>query len=84
MFKGKTVCFFDADLWAVRPYDLSEFEGQGGVYGVIDPCVRAPNTFVHWDKRVLGIEHYIKHWIFHCGFLVMQVFVYAFEVARKN
>lgn len=87
IFKGQQICFFDADCFAVRELDLSEFIGKPGVYGVNDPtwASSAANAFVRHDSIVLGIE--FKRYL-NTGFLILnfadETVVKAFEDAKLN
>lgn len=84
-FKGKQICFFDADCWAVRDLKLEQFIDYPGVIGVNDPTHVSDCSFVRHDSIALGIkfEEYLN-----TGFLILNfndpTVVKAFEDAKIN
>lgn len=52
----RTLCFFDADLWFCRPFDLSPYGNLNGIAGVPDPTRNSfHGTFCYQDAVTLGM-----------------------------
>lgn len=67
LFKGQSVVFFDADLWVIRPLDLSQFNNVPEFVCVRDPGIFDPDQFPQKDSVILGIK---QGDYFNSGFFV--------------
>lgn len=83
IFKGKRICFFDSDCFAVRNLNLNDIDFTD-VAGVNDPTVLSSSGFVRKDCFTLGIPfaEYLN-----TGFLLLDLssnkVISAFEIAKK-
>lgn len=84
LFKGKKICFFDSDLFAVRDLNLHKIKFED-VAGVNDPTALSSHSFVRHDCFNLSIpfDRYLN-----TGFLLMDLskrtVIKAFEIAIKT
>lgn len=85
IFANRDICFFDADLWPIREFDLSPYVNSGAVVGVNDPSSISPASFCYWDSISIGIpfSRYLNTGFLICDFKNRRV-RNAFEFARNN
>lgn len=53
---NQTVVWFDADLWFIRPTDLSIYDNRSEFFAVRDPGIHDPAHFPFHDSRLLGLD----------------------------
>jgi hypothetical protein len=67
---SRTLCFFDADLWFCRPFNLAQFGNLNGIAGVPDPTRNSfHGTFCYQDAITLGMP---PNQYLNTGFLVIN------------
>lgn len=78
------VCYFDADLWFIRPCDPLELLRPGGISGVQDVGIENPATFAFADCGSLGLDRtqYINSGFFVCDTADPKI-VAAFAAAEQ-